>query len=604
LVVIGASDSPKESLQRAIELGKKAIALDESNSSAHAGLAFPYMYLREFDKAISEAEKAISLSPNSAVAYFALGAALANAGRPQEAIPMLQKSLRLSPIPVHSQVLGILASSYLWLSQYEEAIATYKKVLQFYGPDHLIAHLGLAAAYVWTDREKEARAEGAEVMRIDPKFSLERFLKASPYDQSRKDRLADALRKAGLPDKPPLPLPDKPSIAVLPFTNMSDDPKQEFFADGLAEEIINGLTKVPQVFVIARNSSFTYKGKNVDVKQVGREMGVKYVLEGSVRREGDRVRITTQLVDAMSGNHIFSERYDRDLKDIFALQDEITMKVLTAMRVKWAYGEHERAMAKGTKNLEAYLKVMQGWEYCQTVNKESQALARQLAEEAIALDRGYAQAYRLLAQAIAYEALVGSYQNREEALSRAMEMAQKAVSLDDSLAGAHATLGYVALMFNRDYGKAIAEAERAVALEPNSAEAYFSLGSYLFWAGRFEEGIAHLRKALSFTPIEPARYLNLLAHCYAAVGQLEEAISIYRKIIQFQPNHRNAHLGLVCAYVLSGREEEARNQTKEILRIDPKFTIQEYVDTAGLLYKDQDFAEKFRYEPLRKAGLK
>jgi adenylate cyclase len=399
------------------------------------------------------------------------------------------------------------------------------------------------------------------------------------------------------------PLPDKPSIAVLPFVNMSDDPRQDYFSDGLAEEIINALVRLPQVFVIARNSSFTYKGKSVDVRQVGREMGVKYVLEGSVRREGNRVRITAQLIDATTGNHAFSERYDRAMTDIFALQDEITMKVLTAMRVKWAYGEHERAMAKGTKNLEAYLKVLQGWEYCQIVNKESQALARQLAEEAVALDRGYAQAYRLLAQAIAYEVAVGTYQHREEALSRAMEMARKAVSLDDTLAGAHATLGYI-LMLNRDYDKAIAEGERAVALEPNSAEAYFSLGSYLFWSGRFEEGIAHLKKALSFTPIAPARYLNLLAHGYAAIGQYEEAISIYEKVIRIHPDHRNAHVGLVCAYVLSDREEEARTQIKEILRIDPKFSAQGYVETTGLLFKDQAFAERFRYEPLRKAGLK
>jgi adenylate cyclase len=198
LVVLGASDSPRESLLRAVELGKKAVAFDEFNSSGHASLTFPYMYLREFDKAISEAEKAISLSPNSAVAYFALGAAFANAGRPQEAVPMLQKSLRLSPIPVHSQVLGISASSYLWLGQYEEAIPTYKKVIQFYGSDHLMAHLGLARAYADLNREDQARAEGAEVMRIDPKFSVERFIKSLPYDQSRKDRVADAFRKAGL----------------------------------------------------------------------------------------------------------------------------------------------------------------------------------------------------------------------------------------------------------------------------------------------------------------------------------------------------------------------------------------------------------------------
>jgi adenylate cyclase len=198
LVAIGASESPRESLQRAVELGKKAIALDDSNSSVHAGLTFPYIYLREYDKAISEAEKAVSLSPNSAMAYFALGTALYIAGRHQEAIPMLQKSLRLSPIPVHSQVLGVLANSYRDLGQYEEAIATYKKVLQLYGPDHFLAHLSLAVTYAWMDREKEARAEGAEVLRIDPKFSIERYMKVYPADQSYKDHMADALRKAGL----------------------------------------------------------------------------------------------------------------------------------------------------------------------------------------------------------------------------------------------------------------------------------------------------------------------------------------------------------------------------------------------------------------------
>ena len=198
LVLLGASESPRESLQRAVELGKKAIALDDSNSSSHANLSFPYMWLREYDKAISEAEKAVSLSPNSATAYWALGSALSFTGRPQEAIPMLQKSLRLSPIPIHSQVLGMLAVSYGMLGQHEETIATYKKMLQIYGPDHLVAHIGLAGAYVSMGRENEARAEGAEVLRIDPKFSWERWIKGLPYSQSRKDRMADALRKAGL----------------------------------------------------------------------------------------------------------------------------------------------------------------------------------------------------------------------------------------------------------------------------------------------------------------------------------------------------------------------------------------------------------------------
>jgi adenylate cyclase len=198
LVILGASESPRESLQRAVELGKKAVALDESNPYAHSCLAFPYMYLRQFDKAIEEAEKGVSLGPNNAVAYFALGAVLETVGRHQEAIPVIQKSLRLSPIPVHNQVLGLLGNSYSMLGQHEEAIAIYKKQLQLYGPDHLLAHIALAANYAWLGREEEARSEGAEILRIDPKFSLERFMKAYPRDQSRKDRLTEALRKAGL----------------------------------------------------------------------------------------------------------------------------------------------------------------------------------------------------------------------------------------------------------------------------------------------------------------------------------------------------------------------------------------------------------------------
>jgi adenylate cyclase len=198
LVILGASESPRESLLRAVDLGKKAIALDDSNSIVHSFLVFPYMFLREFDKAIEEAEKAISLCPNSALAYFALGSVLATVGKDQEAVPMLQKSLRLSPVPVHSQVLGTLAGSYLRIGQYEEAIATYKKVLHFYGSDDLMTHLGLAVAYVLLGREEEAHAEGNEVMRIDPKFSLERFMKGMPWEQSRKDRAAGILRKAGL----------------------------------------------------------------------------------------------------------------------------------------------------------------------------------------------------------------------------------------------------------------------------------------------------------------------------------------------------------------------------------------------------------------------
>jgi adenylate cyclase len=235
-------------------------------------------------------------------------------------------------------------------------------------------------------------------------------------------------------EKMAFPLPDKPSIAVLPFVNLSDDPKQSFLGDALAEEVINGLAKLRQVLVIARNSSFTYKGKAVDVKQVGREQGVRYVLEGSVQRSGDRLRITAQLIDATTGHHLFSERYDRDLKDIFAIQDDITMKILTAMQVALTEGEAGWMSAKGTKNLEAYLKVMQSTQLRSALTKENMARSRQLAEEAIALDPGYAMAYSSAAGALANEVYLGAYKNPKEALERATKLAEKGVALEDSLA--------------------------------------------------------------------------------------------------------------------------------------------------------------------------
>ena len=189
------------------------------------------------------------------------------------------------------------------------------------------------------------------------------------------------------------PLPDNPSIAVLPFVNMSEDPKQEFFCDGMTEEIITALSKVPDLFVIARNSTFTYKGKPVKVKQVSEELGVRYVLEGSVQRSGDRIRITAQLIDALTGHHLWAERYDRDLKDIFALQDEITMKIITALQVKLRPGETAHLMAKGAKNIDAYIKVLQAAELIGGGTKEGIAQARKLLEEAIALDPTYSRSY-------------------------------------------------------------------------------------------------------------------------------------------------------------------------------------------------------------------
>jgi len=396
------------------------------------------------------------------------------------------------------------------------------------------------------------------------------------------------------------PLPDKPSIAVLPFTNMSEDPKQEYFSDGITEEIITALSKVPKLFVIARNSTFTYKGKPVKVKQVAEELGVRYVLEGGVRKAGDKVRITAQLIDALTGHHLWAERYDRNLSDIFAVQDEITKKIITALQVKLTEGEQVRTAAKGTNNLEAYLKYLQANELLHRLNIESNALAKQLAEEAIALDPEYASAYFALGGAHMMDVWLGSSKSPKQSMARAMELLQKALVLDDTYAEAHGLLGFLYSM-TRQHDKAVALAEKALALDPNSAECHYRLGKILVFNGRWEESIPEYKKAIRLNPIPPNTYLWSLGLSYGWTGQYEEAITWCKKAILQEPNSSLAHIMMAAVYGLSGREEEARAAAAEILRINPKFSLEKLAKSCT--YRGKGDCERL-FGALRKTGLK
>ncbi len=398
-------------------------------------------------------------------------------------------------------------------------------------------------------------------------------------------------------EKMAFPLPDKPSIAVVPFVNMSEDPKQEFLCDGITEEIITALSKVRNLFVISRQSTSTYKGKPVKVKQVSEELGVRYILEGSVQRSGDRIRITAQLIDALTGNHLWAERYDRDLRDVFALQDEITLKIITALQVKLTAGETVHVMAKGAKNIDAFIKYMQATELLQ--NKEANAQARGLLEEAIALDPEYPRLYVGLAMTHIMDVWFSTTESNEQSLARAFELAQKAISLDDSNAAAYSTLGWVYAM-KRQYDKAIAECERAVSLSPNSADNLMRLGLVLTWAGRAEEGTKYLQQAIRLYPFPPASYYNNLAVAYRDSGQYEKAIEECKKALQRDPNSQFPYIHMAVSYIRLGREEEARAAAAEILRINPKFSLEHY---AKIIPFTQPVVDRV-IEDLRQAGLK
>jgi adenylate cyclase len=395
------------------------------------------------------------------------------------------------------------------------------------------------------------------------------------------------------------PLPDKPSIAVLPFENMSEDPHQDYLADGISEHIIKAFSKISEMFVIARNSTFTYKGKPVKAQQVSEEFGVRYVLEGSVQKSGGRLRVSAQLIDAITGNLLWSESYDRNLEDIFTIQAEITMKVLGVLDVKLEYGEMARMMVKGTNNLEAYIKVLHGIDHFRHSNKEANAQAQQMGKEAIALDPAYAEAYRLLAWTHLFDIHLGSSKSPEESLAQAFEKSQKAIMLDDFDGPAHALLGQLYLM-KRQYAKAIAEGEQAIELAPNSAQCLGYLSRVLHYAGKHEESIASLKKALRLDPIPPKRFLLMLGMNYMHLGKYEEAIEEFKKVLHSNPHDLLTNISLTAAYSLLGREEEARVAAAEVLKLNPEFSIKHI--TKKWPYKNQSDLDLI-VSALRKVGL-
>ncbi|CAB5124025.1 Adenylate cyclase (EC [Olavius algarvensis associated proteobacterium Delta 3] len=393
------------------------------------------------------------------------------------------------------------------------------------------------------------------------------------------------------------PLPDKPSVAVLPFVNMSDDPEQEYFSDGLTEEIITALSKVPKLFVIARNSVFTYKGKPVKIKHIAEELGVRYVLEGSIRKAGSDIRITAQLIDALTGHHLWAERYDRNLNEIFAVQDDITKNIITAMQVELTEGEQARAIAKGTNDLEAYLKYLQAVEQITQYNVESNALAKQLAQEAIAFDPEYATAYRVLATAYQLDVWLGTSKSPKQTLAKCIELLEKAISLDETNAEAHSVLAWIFAM-KGEHDKAVAKAAHAVMLNPNSAFAHANLGQALRFAGRWNESIPEYKKAIRLNPIPPAFYFFGLGMSYSRLGQHEEAIKWCQKAVQLAPDSFLVHLFMTSVYSRAGRQTEARSHAAEVMRLNPQFSVEKYAKKVKRVDRQQFI------DALRRAGLK
>ena len=409
--------------------------------------------------------------------------------------------------------------------------------------------------------------------------------------------IGEKRKKPASSEEMTFPLPEKPSIAVLPFDNMSPDTEQDYFSDGLTDHIIFALSKVKDLIVIARNSTFTYKGKPVKVQQVAEEMGVRYVLEGGVQKAEDKLRITVQLIDALKGYHLWSESYDRKAKDIFALQDEITMKVVKAMRVKLTSGEQARMFTKGTENLKAYLKYLEAAEPINLYTKEANARAKQLLDEAIALDPEFSNAYSVLGSCHWFDAFYGWSKLPPKSIERAFELVQKALSLDDSLAQPNEIISRIYVL-QRKYEKAISEAQLGVEKEPNGYWIVWNLGWVLRSAGRPEEGIPWMEKATRLNPIPNDAIFDTMGRAYFLAGRYEEAVARYKMAIKLNPDFRDAHVGLAATYAVLDRKEEACIEVSEILRIEPNFSIKKY---EKFMFFQVGLEPEF--EGLRKMGL-
>jgi len=400
-------------------------------------------------------------------------------------------------------------------------------------------------------------------------------------------------------EKMAFPLPDRPSIAVLPFNNLTGDPDQEFFSDGITEEIITALSKISKLFIIARNSTFTYKGKAVKIQKISEDLGVQYVVKGSVRRTKDRVRITAQLIDALNGHYIWAEKYDRNIQGIFDVQDEITKKIITALQIELTEGQQADIYARGTDSLEAYLKIMEANSLYNQMNKVSVLKARKLAEEAISLDPTYAFAYKTLGSTYGVGILLGLGKNPKEILKRTIELMRKAIELDNRLAIAHAALGFY-LVWDRQYDKSVDMGKRAFELEPNSEDVITSYATILSMVGEPEKAIPLYKEALRLNPKPSSSHIHLFAIALRDSGRYKEAIAQAKRAIEEEPDNLVAHVVLTSSLSLAGQDEEARASAHEILRINPNFSVAKY--QARVPQKDKDIIDRF-CNALRKAGL-
>ena len=390
------------------------------------------------------------------------------------------------------------------------------------------------------------------------------------------------------------------TIAVLPFKNMSEDIQQEYFSDGITADLITDLSKISGLSIIARNSVFAYKKSSIDVRQIGKELAVNYIVEGSVRKSNDMVRITARLIDTSNGHNLWAERFDGSLENIFTLQDNVTAKIITALQLKLSSREQQQVARKYTNSFEAYDYFLQGWQRFWEYSKESNASAKEYFRRAIELDPKFARAYANLALSYAYDVLNGWTNTPEKNLKLAKELSQKAIALDNQLAQVHWAVGFTALI-NREYQFALSESQKVIALDPNNADGYGLLATTLNYAAKPQDALIYMKKAMQLNPLHPSVYKVIIGEIYFNLRDYNNAVKQFEHALKRNPSNQESRLWLTASYAHLGRIDDANWELEQIRNDDPSIAI---ANIESVIPLKDPMQLKHLVDGLYKAGLK
>ena len=588
-----------------LDIARDLIKQNERYDQAHRLIARLYHMAGRHEEALKHSQRALEINPYNSDMMISYGYSLILDGDSAEGLAHIERACRLNPYaPAFYRV--YLGLGRFLNGRHEEAISTLQGLSRPIGSSRLF----LAASLACADRLPEAEAVIKEHLAENPEATLTKIGQALPMkDEADRSALLDALAMAGMPsgEEPEAPREqsgsskdEKPSIAVLPFDNMSGDPEQEYFSDGLAEDIITELSRIRTLRVVARNSTFVYKGRSVNVPEIAKELGIGYVVEGSVRRAGNRVRVTAQLIEAESGSHVFAERFERDMEDIFALQDEITRLIVTSVDPAIRDNEIRQALRKPPTNLAAWDHALRGYWHLAKYEREENAKAHSELSKAISLDPNLAAAHSFAALAHFCDAWLKWTETTAASFEQARQLAEKALALDDRDAKAHAIISFIEVWMGR-HDSGLAAAERAVALNANDPMVWQSSAAALLFDGQFTEAARHAATAARLGAHEPWRWVihGARALAFYGAGDFGRAIEVAQEAIGIRRGYVTAQVVAVAALARLGRREEAERERDRLLELVPDFSA---ATLAHFPYRRERYREDL-LDGLRLSGL-